>query len=66
VLQLGVFNNVTNAEELRAKLELAGVPAQVEARVQVGPFNSRQEAEEARQKLAAIGLEPGVVVAIKK
>ncbi|MRR51976.1 MAG: hypothetical protein EG825_13870 [Rhodocyclaceae bacterium] len=66
VLQLGVFNNVANAEELRAKLELAGVPAQVEARVQVGPFTSRQEAEEARQKLAAIGLESGVVVAIKK
>lgn len=66
VLQLGVFNNVANAEELRAKLELAGVPAQVEARVQVGPFTTRQEAEEARQKLAAIGLEPGVVVAIKK
>ncbi len=66
LLQLGVFNNVANAEELRAKLELNGIPSQIEARVQVGPFASRQEAEEARQKLAALGLEPGVVMATKR
>jgi len=58
-VQLGVFNNVANAEELRAKLELNGIPSQIEARVQVGPFGSRQEAEEARQKLSGLGLEPG-------
>ncbi|MBL8492207.1 MAG: SPOR domain-containing protein [Rhodocyclaceae bacterium] len=66
LLQLGVFNNVANAEELRARLELNGIPSQIEARVQVGPFASRQEAEEARQKLAALGLEPGVVMATKR
>lgn len=66
LLQLGVFNNVANAEELRARLELNGIPSQVEARVQVGPFASRQEAEEARQKLAALGIDPGVVIATKR
>lgn len=66
LLQMGVFNSVANAEELRAKLELAGVPAQIEARVQVGPFASRQEAEQAREKLKELGLEPGLVVAARK
>ena len=66
LLQLGVFNNTANAEELRAKLELNGIPSQIEARVQVGPFKSREEAEAARTKLRALGMEPGVLVAIKK
>lgn len=66
VLQLGVFNNLSNAEDLKAKLELNHIPAQIEARVQVGPFKTRQEAEEARTKLAALGLEPGILVAQKK
>jgi DedD protein len=63
LVQVGVFSSVANAEELRAKLELAGVPAQIEARVQVGPFASRQEAEQARAKLKELGIEPGMVVA---
>lgn len=66
MLQLGVFNNVANAEELRAKLELNGIPSQIEARVQVGPFSTRQEAEAARNKLKELGMEPGLVVAVKK
>lgn len=66
VLQMGVFNNVANAEELRAKLELAGVPAQIEARVQVGPFASREDAEQAREKLRALGMDPGLIVAARK
>jgi DedD protein len=66
VLQMGVFNNVANAEELRAKLELAGVPTQIEARVQVGPFSSRQEAESAREKLRALGMEGGFLTALRK
>lgn len=66
VLQLGVFNNTANAEELRAKLELNGIPSQIEARVQVGPFKTRQEAEAAREKLKALGMESGVLVAVKK
>ena len=66
VLQLGVFSNTANAEELRAKLELNGIPSQIEARVRVGPFKTRAEAEAARAKLQALGIEPGVLLAVKK
>jgi DedD protein len=66
VLQMGVFNNVANAEELRAKLELAGIPAQIEARVQVGPFKTREEADAAREKLRSLGLDSGILTAIRK
>lgn len=65
-VQMGVFSNVANAEELRAKLELAGIPAQIEARVLVGPFSTRQEADAAREKLRAMGLDEGMLVATKK
>ena len=57
VLQMGVFNNVDNAQELLAKLRKNDVPAQIEARVQVGPFKTRAEADEARAKLKAMGLD---------
>lgn len=66
VVQMGVFNNLANAEELRAKLELAGVPTQIEARVQVGPFRSRAEADAAREKLRAMGMETGILTAIRR
>lgn len=66
VLQMGVFNNVANAEELRAKLELNGIPAQIEARVQVGPFATREEADAAREKLRALGLDGGILTAVRK
>lgn len=66
VLQIGVFNNVDNAQELLAKLQQNGVPAQIEARVQVGPFKTRKEADEARIKLAAMGLDPGLLMAIRR
>ena len=66
LLQMGVFNNTANAEELRAKLELNGIPSQIESRVQVGPFKSRLEAEQARDKLKHLGMETGLVVAVRK
>ncbi|WIM05254.1 MAG: SPOR domain-containing protein [Candidatus Nitricoxidivorans perseverans] len=66
VVQMGVFNNVANAEELRSKLEAAGVPTQIEARVQVGPFATRQEAELAREKLRSLGMESGILVGMRK
>ncbi|HQR04432.1 MAG TPA: SPOR domain-containing protein [Rhodocyclaceae bacterium] len=66
LVQMGVFNNVTNAEELRAKLELNGIPATIEARVRVGPFASKDEAEAAQAKMAALGITPGMLVATKK
>lgn len=66
LLQMGVFSSTTNAEELRAKLELNGIPSQIEARVQVGPFASRLEAEQMRDKLKKLGMETGIVVAARK
>lgn len=65
-LQMGVFNNVANAEDLRAKLEALGIPASIEARVHVGPFASREEAEAAREKLKALGMESGMLVTLRK
>lgn len=65
-LQLGVFNNTANAEELRAKLEAAGIPSYIEARVQAGPFKTQKEADEARRKLKELGLGPGLMVLPKK
>lgn len=66
VVQMGVFSSAANAEELRAKLELNGIPAQIESRVQVGPFLTRVEAEAARDRLRAIGMEPGILTAVRK
>jgi DedD protein len=66
LVQAGVFSNLANAEELRAKIEAAGIPARIEARVQVGPFANRQEAEQAREKMKSLGLDPGLIVAARK
>ena len=64
-LQLGVFSDVANAEELRAKLEKAGIRASIEARVHVGPFAARAEAEAAREKLRQIGISEAVLLGMK-
>lgn len=66
VVQVGVFNNLANAEELRAKIEAANIPVQIEARVQVGPFATKAEAEAARTKLTALGVDPGILTATRK
>jgi DedD protein len=65
-LQMGVFTNVANAEDLRAKLELHGIPSTIEARVHVGPFATREEADAARAKLKELGLDGGLLVSFKK
>jgi DedD protein len=65
-LQMGVFTNVANAEDLRAKLELHGIPSSIEARVHVGPFRSRDEVDAVRAKLKELGLESGLLVTMKK
>lgn len=65
-LQLGVFGNLANAEDLRAKLELNGIHATIEARVHVGPFSTREEVEAVRAKLKELGLEGGLLVTLKK
>lgn len=65
-VQLGVFSNVSNAEELREKIKQAGIPAQLETRVQVGPFPSRAEALRAQDKLRTLGLGKGMLVVAGK
>ena len=65
LVQMGVFSNVANAEELKSRLDKAGIPAQIEARVQVGPFSNKIEAEAAQKKMAAMGLN-GLLVSARK
>lgn len=62
LVQVGVFSNHANAEELVQKLQAAGIPAQIESRVQIGPFASRVEADAARAKLKALGIDDGMLV----
>ncbi len=62
LVQVGVFSNHANAEELVARLQQAGIPAQIESRVQVGPFASRAEVDAARAKLKSLGMDDGMLV----
>lgn len=66
VFQMGVFNDVANAQQLNDKLKAGGVPSRIEARVQVGPFKTREEAEAARQKLIELGIQPGILMPVRK
>jgi DedD protein len=65
-LQMGVFTSASNAEELHAKLDKAGIPSYVESRVHVGPFKTQKEADEARRKLKELGLGPGLLIPPQK
>jgi DedD protein len=65
-LQMGVFTSASNAEELHAKLEQAGIPSYVESRVHVGPFKTQKEADAARRKLKELGLGPGLLIPPQK
>ena len=65
-LQMGVFGNLANAEDLRAKLELHGIPSSIEARVHVGPFGTRAEVDAARAKLKELGLDGGLLISARK
>lgn len=62
LVQVGVFSNHANAEELVTRLNQAGIPAQIESRVQVGPFATRAEVDAARAKLKSLGLDEGMLV----
>lgn len=65
-LQLGVFGNPANAEDLRRKLEQGGTPATLETRVQVGPFATRAEADAARTRLQRLGIADNIRITEKK
>lgn len=59
LLQLGVFSDVARAEELRGKLEKAGISSTIStgSHVFAGPFSTQEEAEATRTKLKALGLD---------
>ncbi|MCX7896421.1 MAG: SPOR domain-containing protein [Rhodocyclaceae bacterium] len=61
-LQIGVFSEHANAEELAEKLKAAGIPVRLETRVAAGPFASQRELEAARAKLKELGIAEGLLV----
>jgi len=62
LMQVGVFSNHANAEELVTKLQTAGIPARIESHVQIGPFASRAEVDASRTKLKELGIDDGLLV----
>jgi cell division protein FtsN len=69
-LQTGSFKSIDDAEQLRARLALAGVEANLSQaevdgrqvnRVRVGPFSNAEEAYKARAKLTENGFEAKLV-----
>lgn len=66
VVQLGVFSSTENAEDLRGKLQQAGIVAKLETRVQVGPFASREDALRAQERLRKLGLGNGMLITAAK
>lgn len=64
-VQVGVFSNVTNAEDVRARLAASGIPSQLEVRVHVGPFRTRAEADQARMQLRKLGLDSAPPAAVR-
>lgn len=66
VVQLGVFSSTENAEDLRGKLQQAGILAKLETRVQVGPFASKEDALKAQEKLRRLGLGNGMLIPTAK
>lgn len=61
-LQVGVFTEHANAEELAEKLKAAGIPVRLETRVAAGPFASQKELETARAKLKELGIGESLLV----
>jgi DedD protein len=55
-LQLGVFSNPANAQEMLERLRRQGVHAYLETRVLVGPFADRNEAQRAHAELKRMGI----------
>jgi DedD protein len=64
VVQLGVFTDPGNAQDLVSRLKKQGIRAYTETRVHVGPFTNREEADKAQAELRRLGIS-GVVGATK-
>jgi DedD protein len=65
-VQLGVFANAANADQLRARLTQNGIASYLETRVRLGPFSTREDALAAQERLRRLGMATGVVVATRK
>lgn len=63
-VQLGVFSNLANAQQLQERLTQNGIKSYTETKLHVGPFQNKAEAEQAMVKLRALGIN-GVVVPIR-
>ena len=71
LLQAGSFQNPADADNMKAKLALLGLEANVEAtnipdkgvmyRVRLGPFEKIEEINRVRSQLAQNGIEPSLV-----
>ncbi|MEW5944085.1 MAG: SPOR domain-containing protein, partial [Pseudomonadota bacterium] len=61
VVQLGVFSNPANAQQLQAKLIEHGIQSYTETRLNVGPFQSKAEADRALAKIRELGINAVVV-----
>ena len=57
VVQLGIFSSPANAQTLQKQLQLAGIPARLETRVQLGPFKDKRDAEKALARAKKMGIE---------
>ena len=69
-MQVGAFSDAGKAQEIRAKLELAGLKTFTQVvdtkdgkrtRVRVGPFNGRAEADKAAARVKGQGLPASVI-----
>jgi DedD protein len=72
VVQVGAYADATRAQEVRQRLERAGLktythvantPQGPRTRVRLGPFDTRAEAEKAADKVKALGL-PAVILTL--
>ncbi|MBI5331890.1 MAG: SPOR domain-containing protein [Betaproteobacteria bacterium] len=63
VIQVGLFSNPKNAQELVQKLGRMGIKAHTETRVQLGPFQTKAEADKAQAELRKRGV-TGVVAGV--
>lgn len=58
-VQLGNFQSTETVEELKSRLNKAGLPVHTEVRISLGPFKNREEALAAQQKLRSLGIVTG-------
>ncbi|MBZ0091322.1 MAG: SPOR domain-containing protein [Sulfuricellaceae bacterium] len=61
LVQLGVFSDFANAQQLQQRLSQHGIKSYTETRLHVGPFNTKEEAEQSLAKLRSLGISAVIV-----